>query len=302
MGVSLAVVVALVVGLLVWEVARPAGSGGIGPSADDGVDRTVGLLQEKDPVCDGWHRYADELAVKERRWAVSDDGVPAAKWSPEQRGVFESTGEAMSTAADQFESLLPQARSVILQELIAQTIVYLRAYVERIPAYVQSDRLIAGAAGNFSNAVTYMCSAVPLVRGNHSAGWNSEVQNPADLRPFIESGDPICAEFTTVSDRQDEAISGWTVTDSTVPAEQFTPQQRELFDAVRFVLVDDMDKFEDLASRAKGTVLGDLILVQNAYTQAFVDAIPHYTPDDAQLWTVVTAIGGGIIAACEAHL
>lgn len=63
-----------------------------------------------------------------------------------------------------------------------------------------------------------------------------------------------------------------------------------------------MDKFEDLASRAKGTVLGDLILVQNAYTQAFVDAIPHYTPDDAQLWTVVTAIGGGIIAACEAHL
>ncbi len=301
-GVSLAAVVAVVVGLLVWQNTPGGDSEGSGQAADDGVDRTVGLMREKDPVCDDWQRFADDLAENERAWAAVDDEIPATKWTPQQHKVFDSVGEDMLTAAGQFESLLPAARSIVIRELIAQTVVYLRAFVERIPTYTASDRLVAGAGGNFSNAVTYMCSAVPLVPIEGAEVWQSEVLNPAELRPIIDTRDPICTEFMALTDSQDEAISGWAATDSTIPASEFTAGQRELFDAVRFVLLDDLEDFRDLASRSEGRAVGDLVATHNAYMQAFADAIPNYSPDDVQLWNVVVALGGGIVAACEAPL
>ncbi len=301
LGVSFAVVVAVVVGSLVWRGVSTRNDADNAPAAvDDGVDRTVGLLRDKDPVCDEWTRFADELSKNEEQWASSNRGIPASKWTPEQQEIFTSAGEAMTRAADQFESILPKARNVVIQELMAQTIVYLRAYVERIPAYVGSDGLIAGVAGNFSNAVTYMCSAVPLVPSGGEADLSS-VQEPAELKAFMEVADPVCDEFVALADRQNSALIGWAVTDSTIPSAQWTPEQRSLFDAVRKTITRDLVRFREIADEAKGRVMGDLVATQNAYMEAFADAIPSYTPDDAQIWTAVTSFGGGLAAACEAQ-
>lgn len=301
LGLYLAVIVAVVLGLVVWN-ASDHGSGGPSSASDGDVDRTVGVLREKDPVCDEWGKYADELAEKEERWAGLNKGIPAAKWTPEQREIFESVGRAMSTAANRFESILPDARNVVLKELIAQTIVYLRAYVERIPSYVASDGLIAGVAGNFSNAVTYMCSAVPLVSAGDGPRLSSWVQEPSELKDFMKVRDPVCDKFVALADRQNAALIGWAAMDSTIAAGDWTPKQRTLYDAVRKTITRNLARFREIASDAEGSVMGDLIATQNAYVKEFADAIPSYAPDDRQLWAVATSLGGGLAAACEAQL
>ncbi len=190
LGAVLVVVVAMAVGLVVWKSTSSRGSGATGQS-EAGVDRTVGVLRERDPVCDEWLNYADELSQAAEQWTALNRGVPATKWTPEHREIYVAVGEAMTTAADQFESILPKARNVLLQELIAQTIVYLRAYVERIPEYVESDSLIAGVAAKFSNAVTDMCEIQPQLRASSSTEktTRSSVPEPAALTPFMADKD-----------------------------------------------------------------------------------------------------------------
>lgn len=302
LGVVLVVVVALAIGLVVWK--STSGPGGTAQS-ETGVDRTVGVLREKDPVCDDWSAAVVELASREEKWLALDDGIPATKWTPEHREIFVSVGEAMTAAADKFESMLPKARSVVLQELIAQTIVYMRAYVERIPEYVESDRFINGVAFNFTNAVTYMCDTGTLlhVPGGTEKATRSSVSNPAALMPFMADGkDQACAKYLELLDRQKTYLSGWTATDSTIPAAQWTPAQRALSNAAREVILRDLNDVRALADVAESGIMADLLVTRADYMQVFADAIPTYTPNDKFLWATVTSIGGGLSAACKATL
>lgn len=303
LGLSLVVVIAVVIGLVVWKANHGPGSGTTTP-ADDGVDRTVGLLREKDPVCDEWLKYADELAKEEEQWTELNKGIPATKWTPEHREIFDSVGEAMSLAADQFESILPTARNVVLQELIAQTIVYLRAYVERIPNYVGSDALISGVANNFGGAVTYMCSAVPLIPAPSSdeQGTRSAAPDPSALTPLTTNKNSVCREFEALIERQSSQLRGWMAIDATIPAVQWTRNQRALNAAAREVLNRDYKELLELGRRSNNSRISDFILTQAHYMQAFADRIPNYTPDDAQLWVTVTYLGGGLSSACKAQL
>jgi len=296
-------VIALVAGLLVWKAtSNPSGTGDPTPTASDGTDRTVGLLRERDPVCDDWAKSFDVFSESLKQWQSLNKGIPAAKWTPEQRAIFIETGEAMARSSEQFESILPKARNVVLQELIAQAVVHLRAYVEKIPTYVDEDALTSGVAINFSNAVTYMCSAVPLAPATDRAGpnWSSTVNNPSGLVDFMEGPDPVCGDFLAVSEKQNTALKGWAETDPTVPAEQWTPKEKKLNEAVSTVLNQYLPEFRRLAEGAEGRIVGDLLATQASYTQAYADAIPTYTPEDDQLWKATIALAGGIGAACEA--
>lgn len=303
LGLSLAVIVAVVLGLVVWS-ASDHGSGGPSSASDGDVDRTVGVLREKDPVCDEWGKYADELAEKEERWAGLNKGIPAAKWTPEQREIFESVGRAMSTAANRFESILPDARNVVLKELIAQTIVYLRAYAGRIPSYVASDGLIAGVAGNFGGAVTYMCSGVstvPPISGDEEV-TRSAVPQPAALTPFMVEVDSRCPEFQALVERQSAQLGGWMSGDATKSAYQWTANEHAINNAAREVLERDYGTLITLGKRPGNPIMSDLISTQAGYVAAFADALTSYTPDDSQLWDTVVLLGGGLTAACRAQL
>jgi len=303
LGGVLVVVVALTVGLVVWKSTSSHGPGATAQS-DAGVDRTVGVLRERDPVCDEWGAAVAQLDSSEEKWLTLNRNIPATKWTPEHREIFVSVGEAMTTAADKFESMLPNARSVVLQELIAQTIVYMRAYVERIPEYVESDRLINGVAFNFASAVTYMCDAGTLLRvpGSAEKITQSSVPEPAALAPFIADGDPACANYLKVSDRQKSQLGGWTRADSTIPAAQWTPTQRALNYAAREVILRDIKDVRAIADVAESAIMADLLVTRADYMQAYADAIPTYTPNDKFLWATVTSIGGGLSAACKAAL
>lgn len=304
-GVSVSVVLVLILGLLVWqETSRESGSGTGDPSrmADDRIDRSVGLLREKDPVCDHWHQAADELNARTEVWSEVDDLTPASRWTPEQKRIYADVGEAMTASSDRFESILPKARNVTIQELIAQVIVYLRKYVQALPEYVESDRRYASIAMNFVNAVTYSCSAVPLVEDMADDEiLVSTVAQPALLEDFMPSPDQICAEYLSVVELQNTVLSGWAETDATVAAAQWTEKERALNNAAREVLLTDSTRVREIARNAEGRVIGDLIALQSSYMRAFADAIPTYAPDDVWLWRVSTGIGGGLGAACGAN-
>ncbi len=304
LGGVLAVVVALTVGLVVWKSTSNQGEGGTAQS-EAGLDRTVGVLRERDPVCDDWGPAIVELTSREKKWLTLNRDIPAAKWTPEHREIFVSVGEAMTAAADKFEAMLPKTRSVVLQELIAQTIVYMRAYVERIPEYVESDRFINGVAFNFGNAVTKMCDAGTLLRvpGGTEKTTRSSVPEPAGLTPFMANGkDPACAKLLEVIDRQNTYLSGWAATDPMIPAEQWTPDQRALNNAAREVILRDVNVVRALADVAESAIMADLLATRADYMQAFADSIPTYAADDGNLWATVAYIGGGLGAACKATL
>ncbi|UXA19332.1 hypothetical protein [Mycobacterium sp. SMC-4] len=291
---------ALVVGLLVWQ-GRAADSPSV---ADDGLDRTVGLLTEKDPVCDDWIRYANELAAATEEWSAIDKTISAGRWTPEQRAVVERAAEAMALAANQFESILPTARNVVLQELIAQSIVFWRKFVDRVPIYARADSVIAGVAGNFGSATTFMCTAAPIVlaRNFTNETATSSAEHPGDLTPFISATDGVCQEFVALLDRQNRVLRGWASGNPAVPAADWTADERKLNEAAIPVLEADALQARMMAEGTDNYILSDLLTTYRAYLRAFTQALPEYEPDDGQLWKVATFLGGGIGAACRAPL
>ncbi|MCV7366957.1 hypothetical protein CRI77_22265 [Mycolicibacterium duvalii] len=299
-GVVFAAVVVLVVGLLVWQ----ARSGDASESADAGLDRTVGLLTEKDPVCDDWIRYADELAEETQEWSAIDKTISAGRWTPEQRAVVERASEAMTSAADRFESILPKAENVVLQELITQSIVFWRKYVERLPTYVYTDSMIAGVAGNFGSATTFMCTAVPIVvAGNYTANpVTSSAEDPDELTPFIFASDDSCEGIISLLDRQNRVLRGWASGDPSVPAAEWTANERKLNEAAIPVLEADAWQAQKLAEATSNSILSDILTTYGSYLRAYTQALPDYEPDDGQLWKIATFLGGGLGAACKAPL
>lgn len=300
-GLSLSLIVALVIGFFAWRetiVGRDQGGGDQPPTAY-GLDKTVGLLREKDPVCGDWRKFADALSDQEKPWASIDATVPAARWTEEQRRIYVDVGKAMSAAADNFESILPRAEHAVIQELIAQTIVYLRTFVARIPHYIETDSLVAGVASNFGTAVSYMCSAVPLTAQEHPTSV-SKAEAPAALSTFMSNRDPACEIYLRFLNRQKSTLSGWMTADSRTPAHQWNPEQKRLYLAVQKVLGRDSEELRNIAEDTQSAVLRDLLLTQADYMKVFGAALSAYVPDDLQLWKVVTGIGGGISAACKA--
>lgn len=147
-GLSVVLAIALAVVITVL-VVRPDGES---RSADGGSGTTdsefasandtgpVSIITE-DPTCDAWNTVAGRFAqsVDEVGWEDRDPELPATSWTPEQRDMYKSVGEAMTRAADQATNLAMQTTHRVMRELYEQFIAYTRAFVGRIPDYVAKD-------------------------------------------------------------------------------------------------------------------------------------------------------------------
>lgn len=302
----LALVVALVIGLLVWRGISSTNAGVEG--APRGGERSdgVGLLREQDPVCEDWLTSADNLAADTEQWAAIDEAVPETNWTPEQRVVYNNAAGKFAAAADHFESMLSQAKNPVLQELIAQTVVYWRAYVAALPRYTERDGKLAGVASNFGGAVTYMCTAVPIVQamitGSDNLGHEAVKKDPAELIPFITTHDASCADFVALIDRQNAVLRGWESTDPSQPASSWSAEQRRLNLAAAGVMKEDAEQTLAIADNALNATMVDLLRAYAAYAKAYSESVPEYSPDLNQLWKVATYLAGGVGAACGAEL
>lgn len=299
-GLCAVVVVALVAGLLVWKGTSGSSGESENPTPTaDGAGGTVGLLTEKDPICDDWLAYGKQLTEAEEQWAQVDEKIPAANWTEEQRRIYSSVSQAMSRAADKYESILPSATHPVIQELAAQTIVYLRGYVDRIPTYVAEDNGLIEVATMFDSALSNMCAAVPLIATNSGESQRAKVTDPAQLQPIFNENDAICVDFVALLDRQQAQLRGWFDTDPTLPAAQWSDQQKNLNTAVQAVMRRDADEARKLAGRTDNPAMHDLLVAYAAYLTAYADAVPTYIPDEHLLWQSARFLGSGLLAVCE---
>ncbi|ALI27550.1 hypothetical protein XA26_37290 [Mycolicibacterium fortuitum] len=85
-----------------------------------------------------------------------------------------------------------------------------------------------------------------------------------------------------------------------IPAAQWTPQQRALYEAAVPKIRSTTDQLVPIAKLATHRVMRELYEQMIAYGRAFVDAVPTYTPKDNDLIKIYTLALNTLVAMCAA--
>jgi hypothetical protein len=96
------------------------------------------------------------------------------------------------------------------------------------------------------------------------------------------------------------ATSDWNKIDPSIPASQWTPEQKSLNDAAGPVIDSYADKFEQLGRHSVNPEFEDFAVLTAQYARAYVQGIPTYVPGDQYLYATSSYSNGAVRAACEA--
>lgn len=134
------------------------------------------------------------------------------------------------------------------------------------------------------------------------SGSNSEFASANDTGPVtIITEDPSCAAWAPIqSTLADSTDKNWGSRDPSIPASGWNSDQRAQYEAVAQAMVSGADQAKPLAKLTPHRVMRQLYEQFIAYTRAFADRVPTYTPsDDALARTAITA-AELILNICEA--
>ena len=112
--------------------------------------------------------------------------------------------------------------------------------------------------------------------------------------------DPTCAAWRKISGSLADAQKGWVDRDPSIPATDWTPEQRSQHDAVALAMRDASDQSVQLAKVTPYRVMRELYEQFIAYARAYSDAIPRYTSSDNHLVGVALSGSGALTFACTA--
>jgi hypothetical protein len=113
--------------------------------------------------------------------------------------------------------------------------------------------------------------------------------------PSCAAWGPIAQTFIDVERRQ-----GWNVRDPSVPAANWTPQQRDQYATVAKALRAAADQTVAIAKLTPHRVMREYYDQFIAYARAYADAIPRYIPSDDHLARVFTSSQSAIADICKA--
>lgn len=275
------------------------------PATSD--DIPAGLQLVADPICEDHGLVYNILAARWQSFAKLDEKIPASQWTPEQRDIADATARAMLSAAAQYESMLPRAENRVIQELLAQTIVYLRANAENLPHYrAAEDVNLAYTATRLDGAILAVCAAVPLV-----ASLSAEMipaprpttvaVDPSALVPFMKLKDGICDDYVAWAQRRDEDLETWESRGGQLSVEgsQWPPEQRAIADDVSRVLARNADEVRGFAERADNPLVRDFLATAAPYNQIFAKRLPAYRLDDWPAWDVTNYLLNAVRFGCQ---
>lgn len=114
-----------------------------------------------DPVCQQWAPMADDYRAKLKEWVAIDPGIPASKWSVDQRAVNMRIIPVLREEVAELRRLAEQSHDELLSALLRSQAAYQEEYAQRIPAYEPGDQRLWQAVTDFGNAVNSLCSAAP---------------------------------------------------------------------------------------------------------------------------------------------
>jgi len=317
-GIALLAVIAVTVVITVLVVGKGSGGGeSPTPTTANGSDFAsandkgpVGIIMEE-PTCDAWGRIAREYSSQSEsvKWGDRDQTIPADAWTADQRRMYETMGKAVSNAADQTGNLTKLTSHRVMRELYEQFIAYGRAFSTKIASYASQDRYLAGVTDGIASALSSVCSAIDYKSAQPLAPLVPEAAPPSMIAPlgdtrnpqrFLTTSNPVCSDWTSELSKFDSDTADWRALDPKVAADQWTPEQKAINDAVVPVMSAHADSIEKLARRSDNAVFEDVGVLSALYQRAFVKAIPTYAVSDNYLSESATFLASSINAACKA--
>jgi hypothetical protein len=118
------------------------------------------FLPGPNPVCTDWSAALDDFRQGTVDWLAIPSDIPASRWTPEQRAVYDAAGPVMAASADKLQALGERSGNITLQDFAALSAQYRRAYVQSVPTYTAADNYLESAALSLSGVVGAACRAV----------------------------------------------------------------------------------------------------------------------------------------------
>jgi hypothetical protein len=316
--VALAAIIAVSVAVTV--VVLRSDSGGASKGATESTsgsamgiasanDKGPVTIITEDPSCSPWTPiYNNLLAAEQNGWTQRDKSIPATSWSPEQRTQYEVVGRAIRNAADQTVALAKLTPHRVVRELYEQTIVYWRAYTDRIPSYTPPDDYLAGVGDNAASAVTSLCNAItygsaaqfgPTVALAAPPAKFAPLGDPANPQRFLTGANPVCADLNSVLTQFDAATADWHKLDPNIPASQWTGEHKDVIAGVIPKMKVLADNLEQLGQRSGNPTFQDFAVFSAQYLRAYVHALENsYTSADNELANASVHSAATINNAC----
>ncbi|WP_286137439.1 hypothetical protein [Mycobacterium sp. IS-3022] len=276
-------------------------------SADD--KGPVTIITE-DPTCAAWVPINDTFTnVQRNGWDKRDPTIPASQWTPEQRAQYEAVGKAARNAADATVRLAEVTPHRVLKETYEQFIAYARAYSDAIQSYTPSDEHLARVVTATGGMIVYVCAAIdygsaaaraPLVDAPPAPTTLPPLTDPDKPERFMVSPDSICADWDRILNQFNEDTKPWQALDSSIPATEWTSEQRSIVDAVIPTMERFADRMDDLGRASSNPVVRDFATFAAQYRRAYAAALPTYTPADSFLTSTSRNAASSIYEACNA--
>ncbi|WP_235009651.1 hypothetical protein [Mycobacterium sp. 3519A] len=270
----------------------------------------VGIITE-DPTCDAWGRVSQEYsaATKAANWSKRDSAIPASAWTTDQRSMYEDVANAMTSAGDQTVNLTKLTPHRVMRELYQQFIAYGKGFANSVPNYSPQDDNLAVVTDSLTSALSAICSAInyrsaptvaPLIASAEPPSTLSHLDKSAEPKRFLTSPNGVCAEWGVEMDSFSKSTAEWRAIDPSIPAANWTPEQRAVNDAVVPELMSDADTLEQLGRRSQNAIFEDIAVLLAQYQRGFAKAIPTYTSSDNYLSNVATYLAQAVNWACKA--
>jgi hypothetical protein len=317
-GIALLAVIAVTVVITVLVVGKDSG-GGESPTPTNGNGSDFASANDKgpvaiiteDPTCAAWNRIVNALSSPEEKfkWGDRDTSIPASAWTPEQRTMYESVGQVMRSVADQSVELAKKTPHRVMRELYEQYSAYARAFADKVPTYKSDDSPLASTADDLASVLVNVCAAItygsaaaqePLVPAAALPTTVSSPDSSGDTQRFLTESNPTCEKWLPAYEKFDADLKAWRESDPNLPADQWTPEQKSVFDAAAPVMTTFADTSEQLGRGSGNPTFEDFAVMSAQYRRGYVRAIPTYTAADNYLASVATVLANTIGHACMA--
>lgn len=317
----IAVVLAIALAVVITVVLVRPDNGGNGP-ANAGINGSdsefasandtgpISIITEE-PTCDAWNTIANGYAgtAKSVNWSGRESNIPATSWTPEQRATYESMGKALAQAADQAVNLTKATPHRVVRLLYEQFIAYSRAFVERIPDYVVEDDDLMSASNGAGGALTNICGAITYRSAQAVAPLVSAAPAPTNIAQpnklgaptkLLTERNPVCSDWESQSTEFDAQAAAWNAIDKSIPAKDWTPEQKSISDSFAPTLSARADEIERVGRKSNDPRFEDLAILGAQYRRGLAISISDYTSKDLYLALSAVNLNRLVFWACKA--
>ena len=134
-----------------------------------------------------------------------------------------------------------------------------------------------------------------------TANGGSAFASANDTGPAnIITEEPTCEAWVKIAHDMDAAAPDWNKQDYSIPASEWTPAQKSVFEKKGAALADAIEKSLNLAKQTPHRVMRELYGQYIAYAQAVIDSIPTYSSVDGDIVGASNQFFSALNRICDA--